>query len=80
MDLSHHTLVEWLKVRSTQIRTSPDFLGTTTIQAHHGVGSNTFAITPAFSILSRSSATLGRRGRGMCRGVKSACGLALGRS
>ena len=36
-----------------QIRTSPDFFGTTTIPAHHGVGSVTFEITPAFSILSR---------------------------
>ena len=38
--------------------------GFSTIPAHHGVGSDTFDITPAFSILSSSSATLERRGRG----------------
>ena len=71
----------WLSgLRSTQIRTLPDFLGTTTIPAHHGVGSDTLEITPVFSVLSSSSATLGRRGKGTCCGVKSACGLVSGRS
>ena len=71
----------WLSgLRSTHILTFPFFLGTTTIPAHHSVGSVTLEITPAFSILSSSSATCDRRGRGTCRGVKIACGFASGRS
>ena len=72
MDFSQHAL--------TQMRTLPNFLGATTIPAHHRVGSDTLEITPAFSILSSSSATLGLRGKGTCCGVKRACGLASGRS
>ena len=49
------------------MRVLPDFSGTTTIPIHHRVGSDA---TPAFSILSSSSATLGWRGKGTCRGVK----------
>ena len=60
----------WLRgFRSTQMCTPPD-LGTTTIPAHQGEGSDTLEITPAFSILSSSSVTLGRRGNGTCHGVK----------
>ena len=33
------------------MRTSPDFFGTTTMPAHHGVGSLTFDITPALTTL-----------------------------
>ena len=58
-----------------QILTSPDFLGTTTIPAHQGVGSSTFDITPIATILSSS---FGRRGKAMFRGVDSANGLASG--
>jgi len=35
---------------------------------HHGVGSLTLEMTPAFSIRSSSSATLVRSGSGTCRG------------
>lgn len=52
------------------MRTPLDFLGTTTIPAHQGVGSDTLEITPAFSTLSSSSVTLGWRGKGTCHGVK----------
>ena len=51
--------------KSTQILTSPDFFGTTTIPAHQGVGVSTFAITPMDSIRSRES----QRCRGTFRGV-----------
>ena len=37
----------------------PDYLGTTTMPAHDGVGSLPFEMTPAFSIVSSSSLTLG---------------------
>ena len=43
-------------LRSTQIRIAPDFLGTTTIPAHHGVGSSTLEMIPSDSIRSSSSA------------------------
>ena len=36
--------------RSTQILTDPELLGTTTIPAHHEVGSWTLEITPSFSM------------------------------
>ena len=49
-------------LRSTQVLTLPDFLGTTTIPAHQGIGSVTLAITPSSSILSRSSFTLALSG------------------
>ena len=65
-------------LRSMQILTSPDFLGTTTIPAHQGVGSSTFDITPIASILSSSCLTFGRKGKAMFRGVESAIGLASG--
>ena len=64
--------------RSTQILTFPDFFRTTTIPAHHGVGSVTLEMMPAFSIFPSSSANLGRRGRGTLRGVKRAKSLAPG--
>ena len=55
--------------RSTQILTCPDFLGTTTIPAHQGVGSLTGDITPICSIRVSSSCTLVRRGMGTFLGV-----------
>ena len=38
-------------LRPTQIRTAPESLGTTTIAAHHGVGSSTGEITPKFACI-----------------------------
>ena len=67
-------------LRSTQIRTFPDFLLTTTILAHHEVGLVTFEIMPDFSIVSKSSTAFGRRGRGTCLGVKIECGFSSGQS
>ena len=50
-------------LRSTHIRTLPDFLGTMTIPAHQGVGSSTLEITPMASMLASSSATFEHSGR-----------------
>ena len=61
--VSHRTL-SFSAFRSTQILTAPDFLGTTTIPAHQGVGSFTFEITPISSMRSNSSWTLSRSGSG----------------
>ena len=55
--------------RSTHMWTAPNFLGTTTIPAHHGVGLLTLEINPVFSILLSSAATRGQSGSGTCRGV-----------
>ena len=62
------------------MRMAPDFLGTSTIPAHHGVGSSTFETTPITSILASSSLTLVRSGSGTCRGVKRVYGLPSGLS
>ena len=62
------------------MRTFPPFLGTTTMPAHHGVGSSNLVMTPISSILASSCATFGRRGRAMLRGVDSAYGFASGLS
>ena len=68
--MSRRTLV--LKgLRSIQMRTAPFFLGTTTITAHHSVGSSTFEITPISSIRLSSSMTFALRGMGTCRGVQT---------
>lgn len=48
--------------RSTHILTAPDFFGTTTIPAHHSVGSSTPLITHNVSIQCSSSLTLSIRG------------------
>ena len=67
----------WLSgLRSMYILTFPVFLGTTTIPAHHPVGSVFLELTLAFSILSSSSATCNWRGRGTCHGVKIVYGFA----
>ena len=57
-------------VRSTQILTDPLGLGTTTIPAHHSVGSVISDMTPCESILSISFLTYGRSGWVILRGVK----------
>ena len=44
---------------------APDFFGTTTIPAHHGVGSSTLEIMPQDSIQVDSSWTFLRIGSGM---------------
>ena len=66
--------------RSTHMRIAPDFLGTTTIPAHHGVGSSTLEMMPMDSILFSSSMTFGQSGSGTWRGVNSAYGFASGLS
>ena len=62
-------------LRST---TFPDFFGTTTIPAHHWVGSSTLDITPIASILASSCATFGLSGRAMLCGVVNANGCTSG--
>ena len=64
--------------KSTQILMSPDRFGTTTMPAHHEVGSVTLLITPIFSIRSSSSRTFLRKGRVTLRGVYGVCGTAFG--
>ena len=51
-------------LRFTQMHTVPSCFGTTTIPAHHGVGTCTLKINPKDSILFNSSLTFLRRGRG----------------
>ena len=72
---SRHTL-SLRGLRSTHILTAPDFFGTTTMPAHHGVGSVTLDMTPKASIRSSSACTFGHRGIGTLLDVKSACGAA----
>ena len=67
-------------VRSTQMRTFPFFLGTTTIPAHQSVGSFTLAITPWSSIRVSSSLTAFINGIGTLREVPSADGCTLSSS
>ena len=55
--------------RSMQMRTEPSFFGSTTMPAHHGVGTSTFEITPIDSIRSSSFFTVWRSGRGTFLGV-----------
>ena len=52
--------------KSTQIRTSPDLLGTITIPAHYCVDLSTLEITPAVSICFSSSWTLLLSGIATC--------------
>ena len=59
-------------VRSTQIRTLPSALGTTTMPAHHSVGSRTRLTTRISSMRSSSALTLGSNGIAIRRGVDSA--------
>ena len=61
--------------KSTQIRIAPSLFGTTTIPAHHGVGSSTFEMTPMDSMRSSSSLTFGRNGRGTCLGANREGGV-----
>ncbi len=63
-----------------QIRTEPDFLGTTTIPAHKGVGTSTLEITPMASMHSSSLATVSLNGSATLRGEKSEYGAASGLS
>ena len=49
-------------VRSTQMCTLPLGLGTTTMLVHHSVGSDTFLMSPSFSMFSSSSFTFFIRG------------------
>lgn len=58
--------------KSTQIRIAPDFLGTTTIPAHHSVGSDILRITPICSMRSSSSLTLERNAIGILRALYKA--------
>ena len=58
--------------------TAPDFLGTTTIPAHQGVGSSTGVMTPSDYMLESSSFTFCRRGNSTFLGVYRANGCASG--
>ena len=53
--------------RFTHMQIAPDFLGTTTIPAHNGVGLSTLEIMPMDSILFSSSMTFGKNGSGTWR-------------
>ena len=64
--------------RSTQIRTVPSFLGTTTIPAHQGVGTSTLEMTPKDSMRDSSSFTFLQSGSGTFLGVCRAKGVASG--
>ena len=64
--------------RSTQMRTLPFFLGTTTIPAHQSVGTSTLEMTSRVSMRLSSSRTFSRRGMGTFLAVKRAWGAALG--
>jgi len=63
-------------LRSTQMRTFPLGLGTTTSPAHHSVGCSTLSMTPNASILVSSSLTFGRRGIATLQDVLRENGLA----
>ncbi len=63
-------------VRSTHILTFPRDLGTTTIPAHHSVGSSTRERTPSCSILFSSFLTAGSKGMDTFLGVLKAKGVA----
>ena len=64
--------------KSTQMLTEPDFLGTTTMPEHQGVGLSERDITPSDSICPSSSCTFFLKGIGTTRGVNKANGLASG--
>ena len=66
-------------VRSTQIRTRPSVLGTTTIPTHHSVDVSTGSITPSHCMQSSLSLTAHISGTGTLRGVLSANGCAPSR-
>ena len=51
------------------MHTPPLGLGTTTIAVHHGVGAQTFKMTPIYSIFLSSAWTLSLSGKGMLLGV-----------
>ena len=63
-------------VKSTHIRTFPLLFGTTTIPAHHSVGSSTLRITPNSCIRFSSYSTLDLSGMGIRLGVARTYGLA----
>ena len=65
-------------LRSTQIRTAPESLGTTIIVAHHGVGSSTGEITPRLCMCCNSHCTFDRNGRGIFCGAFKANGWLFG--
>jgi hypothetical protein len=65
-------------VKSMQILTWPPDFGTTTISAHHSVGSSIREMTPNFSILGNSALTLSISGNGTLRGTDNANGFASG--
>ena len=77
---SSRSTLSFRGLKSTQILTDPDFFGTTTMPAHHGVGSSIREMTPRDSMRMSSSCTFFLRGKGTFRGVKRAQGLALGLS
>ena len=62
--------------KSTQMRTFPDRLGTTTIPAHQEVAFVDRDMTPSDSMRASSFSTFFRRGIGTLRGVNRANGLA----
>ena len=64
-------------VKSTQIRSLSLGFGTTTMPAHHSVGSLILVITPMLSILSNSFLTLGLSGSATHLGVWSTVWLEL---
>ena len=64
--------------KSTQMRTAPDFWGTTTMPKHQGVGLSVREITPMDSIRPSSSCTFSLSGIGMARGVNKAKGVLSG--
>ena len=71
--------MNWLRgLKSTQIRTDPSGLGTTTMAWHQSVGPSTGWMTPSCSILVSSCSTLDLRGSGTLRGVYRHDGLASG--
>ena len=65
-------------LRSTHIRTAPESLGTTTIAAHHGIGTSTGEITPRLCMHCNSQCTFDRNGRGIFRGAFKASGWLFG--
>ena len=77
---SSRSTLSFRGLKSTQILTDPDFFGTTTMPAHHGVGSSIREMTPRDSVRVSSSCTFFLRGKGTFLGVKRAQGLALGLS
>ena len=72
---STHSL---MRRKSTQMRSEPDLLGTTTMPEHQGVGLSERDITPSNSIRPSSFCTFFLKGIGTTRGVNKANGLVSG--